>query len=407
MPKVVQIAQIMNDVFPNVVGGYTEDSDGNKIPTNVVLAEDLSNIVEFGKLITAQYTIEPDNVNTYYKKIADKVGQQLIISDEYDLDQEFSIRKTSMEAGSITEMVLFDDGEFTDNTSWDEIINNTETAPPTFDEMFGLHPVPAKGLYFNRIVTLASEPYTITYLQWKSAMLSPAGLQAFFGQIQQRWNNKIRQLDRKLTKQLVCAWIAEKWRQGQNACFNVLAEYKKAFPSATTTVATAPHDGDFLRFMKAFIEIMREELRERSNRYNTDGYVGAVPRSRQKMLLYAPFAEYMSVWLYSEKYHDEYVKLGGYDTVANWQSGGNGTDDAVKMQIKVKTQNSGSDTITVDGVIGVIFDDRAIFTVDDNPRIVAQNNDWSEWTNYQHKKDVSLYSTTALNGVVFYIADTE
>jgi hypothetical protein len=205
----------------------------------------------------------------------------------------------------------------------------------------------------------------------------------------------------------VCAWIAEKWRQGKNACFNVLAEYKKAFPTATTTVASAPHDGDFLRFMKAFIEIMREELRERSNRYNTEGYVGAVPRNHQKMLLYAPYAEYMSVWLYADKYHDDYVKLGGYDTVASWQSGGNGIDDAVKMQIKVKTQNSGNDTITVDGVIGVIFDDRAIFTVDDNPRIVAQNNDWSEWTNYQHKKDVSLYSTTALNGVVFYIADTQ
>lgn len=402
---IVQIASVMNAVFPNVIGGYTTNEAGDKVPTNVVLKEDLSNIVEFGKAVTATYALDPTNINSYFKQIVDKVGQQLIISDEYDLDEEFSIRKTNLEAGSITEMVFFSDGEFIDNTSWDEIISGSETAPPTFDEMFGLHPVPAKGLYFNRKTTIASEPYTVTFLQWKSAMLSPDGLRAFFAQIQMRWENKMRQLDRKLRKMLVCAWIAEKRRRSWNGCYNILAEYKKAFPTSTVTAATAKTDGDFLRFMKAFIEIMREELRERSNRYNTEGYVGAVPRSRQKMLLYAPFAEYMAVWLYSDKYHDDYVKLGGYDTVANWQSGGNGTDDAVKMQINIQTPNSGGDDIIFDGVVGCIFDDRAIFTVDDNPRVVAQNNDWSEWTNYQHKKDVSLYCTTALNGVVFYISD--
>lgn len=402
--KLVQIASAMNATFPNVVGDPVINENGDSVPQNIVLAEDCSNIVEFGKRIDAQYQIG-DNFNTYFKKICDKFAEQLIIFDEYDKDDEFSIAKRSSEAGSIIEMVLFGDGEFQDNTSWDEVLSGTETAPPTFDDMYGYHPMPAAGVYFNRKVTLESEPYTVTYLQWKSAMLNVGALTAFFAAMQQRWENKMKQLYKKLRQLLVASWIAEKVRRSYSGVYNVLAEYKKAFPSATVTAATCFHDGDYLRFQKAFIEIMRQSLRERTCLYNPDGYIGAVPTSRQKMLLYAPMAEYMAVWLYSDKYHDDYVKLGGYDTVASWQGLGNGTDDAKKMQINIKTENSGNAYIVQEGVVGCIFDDRAIFTFDENPRTVAKPNEFSEWTNYKHKLDVSLNSTTALNGVVFIVAD--
>jgi hypothetical protein len=154
--------------------------------------------------------------------------------------------------------------------------------------------------------------------------------------------------------------------------------------------------------MKAFIEISRESLRDRTCLYNTDGYVGSVPRSRQKMFLYAPFAEYMAVWLYADKYHDDYVKMGGYDTVSSWQTTGDATSDAEKMRVHVQI---GETETTIDGVVGIIFDERAIFVVDEYPRTVAQPNNFSEWTNYKHKLDVSLYSTTALNGMIFIISD--
>ena len=53
----------------------------------------------------------------------------------------------------------------------------------------------------------------------------------------------------------------------------------------------------------------------------------------------------------------------------------------------------------------MIFDDRAIFQVDENPRTVVQPNNMSEWNNVQHKLDVSLYYTTALNSVVILLDD--
>ena len=401
--KLVQIASTMNSVFPNVVGSYTTDQDGNTQAQNIVLAEDLSNVVEWGKAVDSTYQLG-DNFNAYYKKIVDKVGLQVWIYDEWDKDQEVNLRKTSLEAGSIVEMVYFTDPEFIDNTSWDEIVSGSETAPPTFDEMFGYHPVDAKSEYFNRKITLASEVYTVTYLQWKSAVLSPSGLQAFYAAIEQRWTNKMRQLLHKLSKMQIQAYIAGKCEAGYNGVYNVLAEYKKAYPTATTTAATAKTDKEFLRFAKAFVEITRESLRDRTLLYNPKGYIGAVPRSRQKAYLYGPYAEYMSTVLYADTYHDEFVRIGGFDTVSYWQSVGDGLDDETKMKIATKTIAGGS-TVFVEGVLGVVFDDRAVFQVDENPRVVAQQNGMSEWTNYQHKLDVSLFETLALNGVVFLISD--
>ena len=403
--KLVQIASTMNSVFPNVVGSTVTDADGNEQAQSLLLAEDLSNIVEWGKAVDSTYQLG-DNFNTYYKKIVDKVGLQVVINDEWDKDNEIDLLKTSLEAGSIVEMVYFTDPEFIDNTSWDEIVSGSETAPPTFDEMFGYHPVPASSEYFNRKVTIASETYTVTYLQWKSAVLSPSAMQRFYGAIEQRWTNKMKQLQQKLAKDQVAAFMAAKCEAGYNGVFNVLAEYKRVNPSSTTTATTARSDKEFLRFAKAFIEIIRESLRDRTKLYNPRGYIGAVPRSRQKAYIYAPYAEYMSTVLYADTYHDEFVRLGGFRTVSYWQSEGDGKDDSVKMGIAIKTTAGGS-TVYVDGVLGVIFDERAIFQVDENPRIVAQNNNFSEWTNYQHKLDISLFETLALNAAVFTISDYE
>ena len=395
--KIEQIATIMNTVNQELIG-----VDANGDPIAATVAEDGSGMLEAGKAVANWVTT--DNVNTYLKKVFDKVGETIFISDEYDLGEEFDLRKTSLEAGSITEMILFKDGDWTNNTSWDEIISGTETAAPTFNEMFGYHPQEAEALYFNKKVTLASEVYTDTHLQLKSAFNTRNGIISFYNGVEQRWLNKIMQLKKKLKKMQVCAWAADKVI-ANSGVFNLLGLYNAEQPALQKLdKTTALHNPDFLRWAKAYTEILRENLRERTALYNPDGYVGSVPRARQKALLYAPFAEYLAVNLYSGTFHDDYVKLGGFDNVSYWQAEGGMSDD-LKMQINLKTPNNSAAAVVVNGLLGVIFDDRAIFQVDEYARTVVQPNQMSEWNNIQHKLDVSLYYTTALNGVVLLLDD--
>lgn len=401
--KVTQIGTIMNAVNPEIIGVNKDPDTGAITPIVATVAEDASNLLDAGKQVANWLTSE--NVNTYLKSIMDKVGETIFVSDEYDLGEEFDIRKTSLEAGSITEMIFFHDGEFADaNTSWDEIIEGTETAAPTFNEMFGYHPVEATAVYFNRKVTIATEVYTDTHIQLKSAFRTLSGIITFFNGVEQRWKNKLLQIKRKLKKMQVAAWAADKV-MANSGVFNLLGIYNARVDSQLRlSKQDALHNPDFLRWAKAYTEILRENLRERTALYNPDGYVGAVPRKRQKALLYAPFAEYLAVNLYSGTFHDDYVKLGGFDNVSYWQAEG-GMDDDLKMQINLKTPNHKTAPVVVNGLLGVIFDDRAIFQVDEYARTVIQPNLMSEWNNVQHKLDVSLYYTTALNGVVLLLDD--
>ena len=148
--KVTQIASIMNAVNPEIIGVNTDPNTGAITPIIATVAEDGSNMLDAGKQVADWLTSE--NVNTYMKSIMDKVGETIFISDEYDLGEEFDIRKTSLEAGSITEMIFFHDGEWTANTSWDEIISGTETAAPTFGEMFGYHPVTSSAVTIRMVI---------------------------------------------------------------------------------------------------------------------------------------------------------------------------------------------------------------------------------------------------------------
>lgn len=400
---VAQIGAIMNAINPEIIGVNTDAQTGAITPIIATVAEDGSNLLDAGKQVANWLT--SDNVNTYMKAIMDKVGETVFVSDEYDLGEEFDIKKTSLEAGSITEMIFFHDGEWADkNTSWDEIITGTETAAPTFDEMFGYHPITASAVYFNRKVTIASEVYTDTHLQLKSAFRTLSGIITFFNGVEQRWKNKLMQIKRKLKKMQVAAWAADKV-MANSGVFNLLGIYNaRVDAQLRLSKADALHNPDFLRWAKAYTEILRENLRERTALYNPDGYVGAVPRARQKALLYAPFAEYLAVNLYSGTFHDDYVKLGGFDNVSYWQAEG-GMNDDIKMQINLKTPNHAQSAVVVNGLLGVIFDDRAIFQVDEYARTVVQPNLMSEWNNVQHKLDVSLYYTTALNGVVLLLDD--
>lgn len=394
-----QIATATNLAFPNVVGG--RDSDGN--PTNVVLAEDLSNIVSFMEAADSTYGLGAQ-FNTYFPKIVDKIGYTIYIEDNEVDDDEFELLRIGFDSGSIVEMLMFTDGEFQDNTAWDTIISGTETAPPTFDEMFGYHPADVNATYTNHAVTLASEVYTVTYQQWKSAVRSPAEYERLANAIAGRWTAKIKQLRMLLKRLQVQAWALEK-KIAKSGIINLLALYKKAFPSATTTAASAKYDSGFLKYAHTQLEVIAKNLRSRTGLYNPNGYVNPVPASRLRFLLYAPYAKYMESYLYADTYHDSYVKLDGYSEVTYWQSIGNGLDDDIKMSMASITQNSGGNTIYQDGVVGVMFDERAIYQTNEEPRTAAQRNDFGNWTNYQNQLTVGLHDTLDLNGVVLIISD--
>ena len=67
-----QIGEILNDVYGSIIG------EGE------LIKEDLSNIVEVGKVITSSSTFD-DNFDTLVKKLVDKVGKTIEHTDTLEV----------------------------------------------------------------------------------------------------------------------------------------------------------------------------------------------------------------------------------------------------------------------------------------------------------------------------------
>ena len=126
--KVNQISTILNSVFQEITG------------TSAVIQEDLSNIVEVGRVITSS-TQWGDNFDKYVGAIIDKVGKTIFVDRVYTSAAP-NIMKSSWEYASILEKVRCDVDDYTDNKEWsftDDVkrISN-ELNTPMGDENNGL-----------------------------------------------------------------------------------------------------------------------------------------------------------------------------------------------------------------------------------------------------------------------------
>ena len=103
--KVKQIATILNTVI-----------NQEQIGESTIVQEDLSNIVDVGKTLTAAGTFG-DNFDNFTKKLIDQVGKVIFVDRTYT-SQAPNILKDSWEYGSVLEKVRCDMPDAADNKTW-------------------------------------------------------------------------------------------------------------------------------------------------------------------------------------------------------------------------------------------------------------------------------------------------
>ena len=104
--KVNQISAMLNGIWGEVLG-----------ESGLVVAEDLSNLVSVGQVITSA-TDFGENFENYAGKIIDKVGKTIFVDRVYRA-KDLGIWRDSWEYSSVLENIRCDIGDFTDNCEWD------------------------------------------------------------------------------------------------------------------------------------------------------------------------------------------------------------------------------------------------------------------------------------------------
>lgn len=412
--KVNQIAEVLNaGFFPEATGTLEASAADPNAGTGVTLfKDDLSNVVELGKQLTANSTFD-GFMNEALKRIVDKVGQ-VIYQDGNITSGGFDIYATDAEYGSILEKIRVEAPEFDINDAW----NFEENGGSTHEEMFGYHAVDTAAKYFNIVDTFRTKPYTISEKQFASAFNSRGAMISFIGRIEQRVIAKRRLAINLLTHKAVTALIAEKLKDGNNI-IDLLAEYAAETGDDTVTASNWRQSEAFLLFANTYMRTISDLMVEPTGLYNNAGYVSQTMDSDRQFYLLSDFARAIESYVYRSSYNEDYVKLTGYKTIAYWQGVGtnrNSANYATRSMINAippsegKAPTSGTDNRKVvrqSNVVGVIFGKQACMVNAQKLESGVVYNPMDHWYNTTHQFEAGYFCDPDENAVIFVIGKNE
>ena len=385
--KVKQIATILNTVI-----------NPEQIGESAVVNEDLSNIVDVGKALTAAGTFG-ENFDNFTKALIDQVGKVIFVDRVYTA-QGPNLLRDAWEYGSVLQKVRCDLPDADDNKTWSlaDLANGSTVDP------FVITKPTVKAKYFNSKTTF-EVPITLAEEQVKEAFKSPSDMNRFMSMIENRVLMKRALCTEAMSKRTLNNLIAQKIHANTNVV-NLLKDYNTAY-TKTLKAATCLSDPDFLKYCAKTIMMYKKYIAEASMLYNNDGYVTFTPEDRLEFTVLSEFSKDLQVYMYADTYNKEFVQLDGYSEVAYWQGSGtnNAFNEISKIDVKALTADGTEFTVSQTGVVAVMYDRDAAAICNENARVTSIYNPKAEYWNYFYKYDCAYMNDTAENCIVFIIAD--
>ena len=382
--KYEQVYGIMNTVTTELMG------------TDVVLAEDLSNIVDVGKAI--QNVAGMDN---YVRTLTDHIGKVQFVNRPYSGGAP-SVLMDGWEYGAILQKVAYDGlPEATENDTWDlqdgvSYDVNTFTQPK----------VSAK--FFDKRTTF-EVPMSFAERQVKSAFDNPGQLNAFFSMIHNTVAKSMTVKTDALVSRTINNMVVETAKANKPTLYvNLLTLYKARYPEdLTITAATCIYKPEFIRFASYMMKLYSDRLMKLSTLFNAGGKERFTSKDLQHIVLLSEFESAAGIYLQSDTFHNEFTALPQCEKMACWQ--GTGTDFSFESTSKIIAKPSSSegvgDPITVTGLLGVIFDRDALGVSNLDRRVTTNYNGKGEFWNNWFKADAGYFNDLNENFVAFYVKD--
>ena len=379
--KVTQIKDLVNNSLKEVNGSST------------LLKEDLSNVVDIGKEL-----LNNDDIDNFVKKLVDRVGKT-VFNDRLYQGSAPSVLMDEWEYGSVVEKIDSDLPKVEENDSW-----KLEDGKSYDQDIFYQPKVSAK--FFNSKVTF-DIPMSFTKMQVESAFSSPSELNSFISMLMVKTQNAMTvNLDGLIMKTInnFTANVVNA-KKGMQVV-NLLDLYNKT-AQTKVTVDNALTSPDFIKFANLMINTYRDRLTKMSTLFNEAGLNKFTPVDNQHLVILSDLASASKVYLESDTYNQDNVKISNYDTVPYWQGSGTTYNfkDTSKIDVAIKDGTQTKEVIQT-GILGVLFDTSALGVSCQNPRTTTAVNARAEFYTNFNKYDAMYYNDLNENFIVFMIADT-
>lgn len=387
--EVKQIYNLMNEVTSEVLG-KTE-----------LVQEDLSNIVDVGTEI-----FNGASVDNYVKSLVNHIGKVVFVDRPYSGNVP-SLVMDSWEYGSVLEKISADLPTATENSEW-ELTDGEEYK----QDIFYKPSISAK--FFNSKVTFEI-PMSFTEKQVKESFSNVNQLNGFlsmlYNAVDKSMTVKLDSLIMRTINNMIGETVASEFdttapdfnlsaNTGMKAV-NLLKLYNTKF-GKTLSATDAVTDSDFIKFASYTMSLYVDRLSKISTLFNVGGKERFTSKDMLHIVMLSEFNASATAYLQADTFHDNYVALPNSETVPYWQ--GSGTDYSFANTSKITVKTSTGKTVTVSGILAVMFDKDAMGVSNLDKRVTTNYNAKAEFFNNYFKFEAGYFNDLNENFVVFFVA---
>ena len=404
--QVTQLYTLINNVTKEILGD------------TAVVNEDLSNVVDIGKSIFDQ-----TSVDNYVKKLVNHIGKVVFQNRAYAGGVP-SVLMDAWEFGSVLQKVSMALPEATENESW-KLVDGQEYK----QDVFTAPKVEAK--FYNSKVTFEI-PMSFTELQVKESFSSREQLNGFVSMITTGVENSMTvKLDalimraiNNMTGETLVAGIGSgtagaktlDFSKTSGRAINLLKLYNEQAATADkVTVANALTNYNFIKFSTYTMGIVADRMSKISKLFNVGGKERFTPADMRRCVLLSDFSKAAVTYLQADIQSPEMVALPAHDPVPYWQGSGNDYRLSSTGIIDIKTASGETVKVPAEGagagkknaaILGVMFDRDAVGVANLDRRTTTAYNAKAEFYNNWYKMDAGYYNDLNENFVVFFIGET-
>ncbi len=383
--QVKQVYTLLNDTIKEVLG------------ETAVVQEDLTGLVELGDTISNAV-----GYDKYVGSLVNHIGRVIFVNRAYQGSAP-SVLMDGWEFGSILEKVSADLPEATENESWEL------TDGASYDQNIFYQPkVSVK--FFNKKATFEI-PMSFTEKQVKQSFSNAEQMNAFlsmlYNAVDKAMTVNIDMLIMRTINNFIGETIYDEYGTGSQTgssgprAVNLLYLYNQTV-ATPITAAAALYDKNFIRFAAYVLKLYAGRMGKISKLFNIGGKDRFTPREMLHIVLLDEFDAAASVYLQSDTFHDELVKLPQAETIPFWQ--GSGTGYAFADTGTIDIIKSDGTAIKVTGVLGVMWDRDALGVCQRDRRVTTHYNAKAEFYNNWYKFDAEYFNDLNENFVVFFVA---
>ena len=379
--ELTQISTLLNEtIVPNLLGEET------------TISADLSNVVDLGEKIA---DITAETVKDFAGAFVAGVARTVMDARKYR-SETYGLMNDAREYGGVIQRVKAKFFSASDSPIW-----SLEDGRDYFDGTYHSADTDVKIYSKDTAFMIAN---SIPTEMFKQSFTSADGVRELIALIESAVDNTLTLQLNGLAKTTLQQMIA-----GANTdrSINLLSIYNDLAGLSggdALTVGDALHNPAFLRWCAEQIVRLRDLTQDYNEKYNDGTVPTFTPSDDLRVTLLSEFARAIEFNMEADTFHRDLVSVGEYNVINFWQNASDALLPTLGVTAEVKTHEGEGEPVTVENVVGIIYDRYTAGLTARLDKITANYIAPGDFTNYFHHVANSRFIDTRNTGIILKLA---